>query len=129
MERKIVVCIIENDKKEILLQKKTLDYKPYPGGWCLFGGEAESEDINKEMNRELEEEIGIKPPIKLIFNHKIIINKEEKIIYIFSAKLNNISTVKIGEGAGVAFFGKKELKNLDIHPEDREILNKYLKEF
>ncbi len=128
-QKTIVVCIIENDKKELLLQKRTLDYSTYPGVWSFFGGEAESEDLHKEMNRELEEEIGIKLSLKLIFNQENILNKDKLIIHVFLAKLNDLSKIKIREGAGMAFFEKKELKNLKINPYDEKILNRYFKEF
>ena len=129
MEKILVACIIENDKGELLLQKKTLDYPTYPGKWCLFGGEAESEDLYKEMKRELEEEIGIEIPIKLIFNQEVILEKRKLPHHIFSAKLNDISKIKIGEGAGIAFFGREELKDLNIPRQLKDILNKYFKEF
>lgn len=129
MTKSSVVCIIENDKKEILLQKKTLDYPNYPGIWSPFGGEAESEDMEKEMNRELEEEIGIKLDIKLLFNQKIKLHEEKVMFYVYLANLNNISVIRIGEGAGLAFFGKEELRKLKFRPEDKKILYKYIKKF
>jgi len=127
MERIVVSCIIENDKKELLLQKKTLDYTKHPGAWGFFGGEAESEDLNKEMIRELKEEIGIRLNIKQIFVLEIERGKDKTIINVFLAKLNDISKIKIGEGAGVVFFGKEELNKLEFMPDDKSILNKYLK--
>jgi len=129
MEEKIVICIIENNKKELLLQKKTWDYPFYPGMWCFSGGKAESEDLNKEIKRELKEEIGIKLKPKFLFNQKIILANHRLIFYVFFAKLNDISKVKIGEGAGIAFFGKEELKNLNFNPINKKILNRYFKEF
>jgi 8-oxo-dGTP pyrophosphatase MutT (NUDIX family) len=131
MEKGSVMCIIENDKEEILLQKKTLDYKDktYPGYWCFFGGQPESDDLFKEMNRELEEEIGIKLNVKFLLRHDITIMGEKVKANVFIAKLNDLSKIKIGEGAGVAFFGKEELKKLPIFPDDRKILNKYFKEY
>ncbi|HTY43960.1 MAG TPA: NUDIX domain-containing protein [Patescibacteria group bacterium] len=126
MTREVVGCIIENDKKELLLQKKTLDYPYYGGGgWCLFGGRVESKDFEKEIERELEEEIGIKLKVKLIFNHELFFNNEKQIFHIFLAKLNDISKIHLGEGAGFAFFDKSELDNLNTNPDVKEILNIY----
>jgi ADP-ribose pyrophosphatase YjhB (NUDIX family) len=129
MEKLIAACIIENDKGELLLQKKTQDYPIYHGMWCLFGGAAESEDLHKEMNRELKEEIGIKPSIKFIFTMHIKVDKRESMMNVFLAKINDLSKIKLGEGAGYAFFGKEELRDLKIHPEASRVLNKYFKEF
>ena len=127
MEKQIAVCIIENSKKELLLQKKTMDYPLYPGAWCFVGGEAESEDFHKEMLREIKEELGIKLDIKFIFTEKISNKNNKYTFYVFLSRLNDLSKIKIGEGAGIAFFEKKELNTLKIHPETKKILNKYFK--
>lgn len=106
-----------------MLQKKTLDYKRYPGMWSLFGGTAESDDLKKEMERELQEEIGISIPIKFEFNSDY--EENDKIIkkaHIFSAKIDDISKLSIGEGAGIVFFGKEELKNIKIIPACNNLL-------
>lgn len=129
MERIIVVCIIENNKKELLLQKKTMDYPIYPGLWCFFGGQAESENLHKEIERELKEEIGIKPKVKFMFSEKIVSKNGKSIFYVFSTKISDLSKIKIGEGAGIAFFAKKELNTIKMHPETKKILTKYFKEF
>ncbi len=129
MEKQIAVCIIENSKKELLLQKKTMDYPLYPGAWCFVGGEAESEDFHKEMLREIKEELGIKLDIKFIFTEKISNKNNKYTFYVFLSRLNDLSKIKIGEGAGIAFFEKKELNTLKIHPETKKILNKYFKGF
>ncbi len=129
MQKTLVVTIIENSKKELLLQKKTLDYPVYPGVWCIIGGQAESEDTHKEMLREMKEEIGVKLDIKFIFTEKVTSKRGESTFYVFLAKLNDLSKIRIGEGAGIAFFGKKELNNLKIDPETKKILTKYFKGF
>jgi 8-oxo-dGTP pyrophosphatase MutT (NUDIX family) len=127
MERKIAVCIIKNSKGELLLQKKTMDYQICPGGWCLFGGEIESEDLNKEIKRELQEELGIKLKPKFIFKKELSFNNINEIAYVFLAEINNISKISLKEGAGFALFEKKELKNLNINPDIKIILNEYFK--
>ncbi len=127
MVKESVVCIIKNDKGELLLQKKTMDYKPAPGQWCLFGGEAESKDFDKEIKRELKEELGIKIKPKFIFTKKIKARNKNIIFYVFLEKINDLSKIKLGEGAGFALFDKKELKNLNIAPEIKMVLKEYFK--
>ncbi|OQA68491.1 MAG: hypothetical protein BWY36_00396 [Candidatus Diapherotrites archaeon ADurb.Bin253] len=129
MEKTIVVTIIENNKKELLLQKKSLDYPVYPGVWCFVGGEAESEDFHKEMLREIKEELGIKMNVKFMFTEKTISKRGKSTFYVFLGKLNDLSKIKIKEGVGIALFGKKELNQLRIDPETKKILIKYFKEF
>ncbi len=111
------------------MQKKTLDYPLYPGMWCFFGGQAESENLHKEMERELKEEIGMKPKLKFLFHQKINSKNGNSTFYVFSTKINDLSKIKIGEGAGLAFFSKKEIKGIKTNPETKIILNKYFKEF
>jgi len=131
MEKETVVCIIKNRKGEVLLQKKTFDYKTAPGKWCLWGGEAESKNLNKEMRRELKEELGMRLKPKFMFKKRINARENEKkekaIFYVFLDKIDNLSKIKLNEGAGFAFFDKKELKNLNIASEIKIILNEYFK--
>ena len=58
-----VGALIKNPKDEILLQKKTWDYKPWPGHWTTFGGGIGPEDngdIFAAFDREIvEEETGL----------------------------------------------------------------------
>lgn len=126
----IVVCIPRNKKGEVLLQKKTMDYPHGNGLWAFFGGQAESEDLEKEMKRELKEEIGVEPNVKLLFNMNIFMKagKErtgcEK-FHVFTAELDDASKISLNEGAGFAFFAKEELENLNLVSEGREVLTKF----
>jgi 8-oxo-dGTP pyrophosphatase MutT (NUDIX family) len=119
----VVMGIIINNKGELLLQKKTMDYKGFPGMWSLFGGEAESNDIEKEMERELEEEIGMELPIKFLFNFV----HDGYTFHIFLSKFNDIDKISIGEGAGVAFFEKKEIEKLKIIPPCAQAIKTFLR--
>ena len=127
MIREIVCCIIENDKGELLLQKKTLGYKFDPGVWCLFGGHAESKNLSQEIERELKEEIGIKLKTKFIFMKKIKHKEKMEIMNVFLSRLNDPSKICLKEGAGFAYFGMKELKKLNIAYDIKLILNEYFK--
>ncbi len=129
MVKEIVVCIIENNKKEFLLQKKTMDYKRYPGMWSFFGGAAKSEDLHKEIAREIKEELGINLKPKFLFREIVNLGEEKSIIYVFLGYHNDLSKLKIGEGAGIAFHSKEELRNLKMLPEVKKILNIYLNKF
>lgn len=116
--------IIINNKGEILLQKKTMDYKGFPGMWSLFGGEAESKNIEMEMERELEEEIGMRIPIKFLFNFVY----ENYTFHIFLSEFNDLDKISIGEGAGVAFFEKKEIEKLKIIPPCAQAIKTFLRD-
>ena len=120
----VVMGIIINNKGEILLQKKTMDYKGFPGMWSLFGGEAESKNIEMEMERELEEEIGMRIPIKFLFNFVY----ENYTFHIFLSEFNDLDKISIGEGAGVAFFEKKEIEKLKIIPPCAQAIKTFLRD-
>ena len=109
------------------MQKKTADYPEYPKDWCLFGGHAESENLNKEIERELNEELGIKLKPRFIFSKIIDKSKEKEKFHIFSSELDDISKIRLGEGAGFAFFTLKELNKLNINLDTKLILKEYFK--
>lgn len=122
MKNKSAVCIIENDKKELLLQKKSMTYKKRPGCWTFFGGIVESgESIRKAMIRELKEEIGIELKSKFLF--KFDFDSE---VHVFHAKLNDVSRISLGEGCGFAFFDRKEFdKVIKGNKFVKEIMSRY----
>ena len=119
-DREVVICMIENDQGEVLLQKKTMDYEKGPGVWAFFGGETESKDLEKEILRELEEEVGFKLPVEFLFKMS-----GEFLLHVFQGKLNDLSKISLGEGAGFAFFAKDELEDLKLTKLMRIILDKY----
>lgn len=108
MKNKSVVCIIENDKRDLLLQKKTTTYMKCPGVWTFFGGIVDSgESIRKALIRELKEEIGIRLKVKFLF--KFDFDSE---VYVFQGKLNDTSKISLGEGCGFAFFDRREFNKI-----------------
>ena len=128
--RKATACIIKNNKEEVLLQKKTLDYPVYPGGWTFFGGQVESnESVNNAITRELKEEIGIKISPKFLFSSNYPLNNKPNEVHVFLASLNDLSKISLKEGAGFGFFSKEELKDIKLTPDAKVILNKFFKEF
>ena len=77
-KRDVVEAIIYNEKEEVLMNKKTMDYKLYPGAWCFFGGEIEKgENPNETLKREILEELGLEigeEDIGLVFEENYKIN-------------------------------------------------------
>lgn len=121
--KKGVAWILTNKEGEVLLQKKTADYKRFPGMWTIMGGAMEEGETPKEtVNRELKEELGIK--LNLKFCDEFILHTKINYIYLFKGKLNDLKKISIGEGNGIAFFSKEELK--DIKCPDKDILKKWM---
>lgn len=126
--KSIAGCIIINKNNEILLQKKTQDYK-YPGHWCLFGGEIEGSETPEEaIIRELKEELGIDiTDVKKIKESDYEFNNKKEKVYIFTALFDkDISEIRIGEGCGVALFTLEEIKELKLIPHVLDIIMEFL---
>jgi len=79
-------------------------YKKWPGVWTFFGGIVEpGESVENSMNREIKEEIGIIIKVKFLFK----LNFDSQ-VNVFYGRLNDVSKISLGEGAGFAFFDRKE---------------------
>jgi mutator protein MutT len=123
--KNIACCILINDKNELLLQKKTTDYKPYPGCWALFGGAIEEgEDPEEAIIREIKEETGllVEPTFYLKRQYKAPYGHSSGTEYIFTATINGTSNICLSEGAGFAFFSLEETGKLDKLCPDYEML-------
>ena len=124
--KKSVVWILTNNQKEVLLQKRTADYKRFPKMWTLFGGGTNSnEKPEKAVKKELKEELGIELNLKFCgeFFYTQLKGKKQY-IYLFKGKLNNLKKTSLKEGNGVAFFSKEELK--DLNCPDIELIKKWI---
>jgi len=125
MSRDVVECIMVNEKMEVLLQKKTLDYLLHPGMWGIFGGVIEErEDPKKAIIREIYEETGmtIKPRFYTSRDY------EHGNAKIFIAEIDDASQISLKEGAGFAFIDKKELNDIKINSFDLQTLMVFFKE-
>lgn len=123
-------AIILNEKEEVLLQKKDMQYWHWPGCWCMFGGGSKEGETPKEtILREIKEEIGLElDEVKLFKTHELE-NKEGKVMrYVYTSKLKkDIKDISLCEGAGFAFFQKDEISSLKMIPHDMEVLKEFLK--
>lgn len=128
-KKKVVLAIIRNKKGEVLLQKKTFDYNWFPGKWSLFGGSVEKgESFEEAMRRELFEELGLNfNKIKFLGTDYFSLNGVDFEGKIFSCDFKrDIKEISLGEGAGFAFFDKKELDSANISEVNLKILKKYI---
>lgn len=126
----VSIIIFLNERNEILLQKKDMLYKRWPGVWCLFGW-----SINKDetpfnwLKREIKEEIEYNlkmANLYLEYNYIDEVNSTYWIINVFEAKFNKcISTISLHEGWWFAFFTRDEIKKLALIDHHEIILNKY----
>src|SRR3989344_7233868 len=131
-KRDVAEAIIYNERKEVLMQKKTIDYPIYPGGvWCFFGGEVEdNENPLETVKREIKEEIGIEADdedIELVYerDYKIDTRFEGK-QYGFKVRFRGkLSDIRLNEGAGFAFFDKSEFDRINIPNMEKNSLDAF----
>jgi 8-oxo-dGTP diphosphatase len=134
---KVSAAIIIDSKKRFLLQKKDSGYPLGPNKWSLVGGAVEKGENTKEtIQREIKEEIGINfdkdkinPFGELLFEGNLNGRFLRVNHYMFIVNFDKrISDIKIGEGAGFAFFEKEELKKINLMPPTKEMLERFFKE-
>lgn len=126
--------ILLNKNNEVLIQKKDLGYKWFPGRWCLPGGTIEQGETPEQcLKREMKEEYSLFKMNDLEFficqdylvtdpEGTIKRGKQHTYISHFHGK---ISDLRIGEGAGFAFFAESELDSIPVAKYDIAILKKY----
>lgn len=130
-ERNVATIILLNGRNEILLQKKELIFKRWPGRWSMFGGGIKNDETpEKTIRREVREELGIKiENLKLfkIFDYEDKDRAGRMHVYIAPFK-NKVSDIRLGEGAGFAFFAYDETANLHIIDHDDKIIKEFIVE-
>lgn len=128
--RDFSVAILINSKNEFLLQKKTIDYKPSPGIWCLFGGAIElKESPEQAIKREIKEEIGMEMnDLEFIEAIDYKLKEFKGKLYVFLILMNHeISEIRLQEGAGFAFFSKEELSSINISESSKKAIDNFIK--
>ena len=135
IQKKVAVGIITNSQGEFLLQKKDSGHKIVPLYWTFFGGGVEDGESPEEaFRREIQEELSVKLEDIVLFktyNFKKEVEADnsdiEKIFFIFSARFNGTNReIRLGEGAGFAFFTAEELSTLKMPEHVRTMLLDFL---
>ncbi len=77
---KEIGVFILNDRKQILLQKRSSKKKAYPNTWTILTGHVEeNESFQEAAQREVREEVGLITPLtdfQYFANRKLIMNQE-----------------------------------------------------
>ncbi len=130
----VCAVIISDSDGRILLQKKDSGYHYAPNKWSLIGGGIEEGETKLDaMKREINEELGIEirgEDLKEIgeFMFEGVLNQNRVKIHqnLFTLKFEGkISDIRVGEGAGFAFFEIEELPTLDLMKPTKEVLDKH----
>lgn len=99
------------------------------GEWSLFGGRVhEGEKPADAIEREIEEELSLRPSFEFLWSHNHFGEFEQRVIrvFFFSAHVNTIwSTHRLKEGRAVQAFPFEDLKSLQIPSVMRSSLDRF----
>lgn len=115
--------VLQGDK--ILLLRRTPDDYLYPNLWTLPGGYLKKEESFEDcVLRELFEETGLRRlGVQSLFNNKKIITKR---VAIGCFLINSLSgDISISEHSSYKFIRIDEIKNYQLTPECKKVLDKY----
>ena len=131
-----ISVVIMNDNNEVLLQKRCMNKRIYPGLWSMFlKGHVRANEKNSDaLIREIEEEIGIKVKkeelefLYTIYEEKILPNYFERIFFdtYLLEKNIDLSSIKLNDEVDSVMYMKLgELRDL-INSHDDRIVPNYL---
>jgi isopentenyldiphosphate isomerase len=110
-----VGILIYDDKKRLLLQKRKLNKKSYPGYWIISAGGhiGKGKNPEDEAHRELKEELGFDTVLEFAFKLLLTYPGNRSYAYGYFGKYNggNI-VVQEEEVEEVRFFSKEEFEEL-----------------
>lgn len=127
-----VVAVILDEKKRVLLTQRNIP--PFKGKWALPGGKiGHGEAITAALQREVEEEVGLKIQVeKLIDVFEVFPRDEEEthylILYYLSRPISNEIRLNSGEVQAAAWVSPEELSEYDTTPGTRHLLTKVFKD-
>ena len=129
-EHNIATILLLNARNEILLQKKELIFKRWPGRWSMFGGgiehgETPEEAVRREVKEELDVELG---EVKLFKVFDYTDEDRAGKMHIFTSRFaGETSDISLKEGAGFAFFANHEIAALHLIDHDDKIVKEFIK--
>jgi len=129
---KIAACILENEKKEILLysrdNKKTI---PFPHHWDLFGGYVEAgETPEQALIREVKEELNYDLKEFRFFKKYLCLRGDvhQNAKYVYIGKINlPIGQINLRVGERLKFFSRQEIPQVKFANILKTIVMDYIK--
>lgn len=125
----ILAAVIFNEEGKFLLARRSSNEDVLPGYWGIPGGKIEargniSEILEKELQREVLEEVGIEiTDLKYLESH---LNESGKLNICFSAQLSSGQPKPLDETEEVGWFTLKEAEKMKLTPHtlDRIIITR-----
>lgn len=125
-----VSTIIFNNKGQVLLGKRSMDEDVYPGLWCIPGGKIDIEPcedgiIEKNLKREVKEEMGIEiEPIFYLTSNCLVNGDEAKLYLIFVSEHVSGSPMALDGTEEVRWFNFEELTPEMLTPRTYDNIHK-----
>ena len=123
--RIIVTCIIFNDKNQFLLAKRSIKDDVLPGYWGFPGGRFEMDKTNaldcleKEVQREVLEEVGVKiKEMQYVGSHKGAL--KDKVNIAFRAKIASGTPRPLEDTDEVKWCNLQDLDKMKTVPYTKE---------
>lgn len=125
-----VAAIILNEKKEILLAKRSMTEDVLPGVWGIPGGTVDSlgdipDILESEVQREIFEEVGISVKnLQYVESH---MNHKGKVNICFVCEILSGTPSKSDEVDEVGWFTLHEAEKMELTPHTMDRINLILK--
>ena len=125
--KKASTIIILDKNDHILLQHRDAGAPTHPNMWGLWGGELEAgESFAEAAIREIGEELGIRVQASDLSQFGRYLEEEgTKEVLVFVLRDTGAFTYVLGEGDGMQFFNREELKDLPLVPTTRQATTDY----
>ncbi|MGE0174764.1 MAG: NUDIX domain-containing protein [Oligoflexales bacterium] len=127
MNPSVNLLIQNRDGKYLLQMRDGIEGICHPLKWNFFGGRCRSDESPiYAAKREIHEELNMNLPVDF-FTLEGEIHTSDETVYV--ARLNKVVTwsdLLLGEGAGLGFFFVHEITKLDITPNTKKIVEKFL---
>lgn len=124
-----IFCIMEDEPK-VLIYKRSPDNQYFPNMWCLPGGFLDGdEDYEQALIREMKEETNSNVVSYAFFKEALFSMENEDFLTSFYICTGNKEEIReVEPNSELAYAGKNELENYDIHWFDKRFIEKFFSE-
>ena len=115
---------IDEENKKILISKRSMNKKYFPGLWEVIGGNLEfGEDFEDCVIREVQEEINCRiQNLEHLHSRAMYLNNLMYITVAYYGELADEPDFNEGEISEIKWIGREELENFEFCPGDVDLL-------